>query len=147
MVSRIFSVLFIFILFYFIIRSLLLMKQEEGVVFQEAPVKRAPEWGLSVLDTTEDSVLQPGTLIPLTGDFTIGRNSDNQVILEDSFISSYHAHFFSYEGRYVIEDLNSTNGTLLNGDRLEESTYLEINDIITLGANVFRVVQTGRNHG
>lgn len=45
-----------------------------------------------------------------------------------------------HEGRYVIEDLDTTNGTKLNQHRLEQKTYLRVNDLITLGSTVLRVI-------
>lgn len=145
-ISRIFSVLFILILFYFIFRSLYLMRQDKTVGLADPRTGTLPEWGLLVLETAEGSRLLPGSVIPLAGEITMGRKPDNHVVLEDPFISSYHVQFFDHDGRYVIEDLSSTNGTLLNMERLDQSTYLETNDIITLGSTVFRVVSRGGNH-
>ena len=72
---------------------------------------------------------------------TLGRQSDNSIVLQDPFISIHHVRFFIRDGRYVIEDLGSTNGTLLNKERLIHKTYLKVNDLITLGSTVLRVIK------
>lgn len=145
-ISRIFSVLFILILCYFIFRALYLMRRDRTAGFPELSPDQAPLWGLLVLETLAEGHLMPGLVIPLEGELTVGRKKDNDVVLEDPFISSHHVQFFVHDGRYAIEDLHSTNGTRLNGEPLGESTYLEKNDIITLGSTVFRVVRGGVDH-
>ncbi len=69
----------------------------------------------------------------LSGDsVTIGRLSDNQIYLEDNTISSHHAELILKGEDYVVRDLNSTNGTRVNGQRVVE-TCLYHGDVITFG--------------
>lgn len=63
---------------------------------------------------------------------TIGRTDDNQVHLPDSAVSSHHAEFSRREDDYVIRDLNSTNGTRVNGQRIVE-TRLYHGDAVWFG--------------
>ena len=102
--------------------------------------KKTPRWGLLVVENQANFNLRKGTVIPLQDGMTVGRKAENTVILEDPYISFYHLRFFLKDGRYVIEDMKSTNGTRLNNDRLEQKTYLKVNDIITLGSTKFKVV-------
>ncbi|PYV09493.1 MAG: hypothetical protein DMG07_23085, partial [Acidobacteria bacterium] len=62
----------------------------------------------------------------------IGRKSDNDVVLDDSVVSSSHAEIRRREGRYVLTDLGSTNGTFLNGKRIERYA-LNDRDSIQIG--------------
>ncbi len=53
--------------------------------------------------------------------FNIGGNEDNDLIVEDPFISAYHARITNQNGRWFINDLDSTNGTEVNGLRVREA--------------------------
>lgn len=83
-----------------------------------------------------------GETIDLVGAQTIiGRGSTAQVILSDSGASRHHARIL-WSGKVAgLEDLGSTNGTLLNGHKVTSSP-LEQGDVITIGATklVFRIV-------
>lgn len=139
-ISTVFSIVFIFTLYYFIFRVLRLMKQDLSAQKAGPMSQGAPDWGLEIIENGANAHLRKGTVIPLRSGLTVGRKEDNTIVLQDPYTSYYHLHFFLRDGRYVIEDLNSTNGTKLNHDRLEQKTYLKVNDIITLGSTVFRVI-------
>ncbi|OPZ87040.1 MAG: ABC transporter ATP-binding/permease protein [Firmicutes bacterium ADurb.Bin419] len=62
-----------------------------------------------------------------------GRGTHNNVILNHSAISVSHAVFFFHEGSLYVEDLNSTNGTYLNGIRISSAQPLKINDVVYIG--------------
>jgi predicted component of type VI protein secretion system len=61
---------------------------------------------------------------------TVGREPVNDVVLSDPEISRRHARIMYQAGRYVLEDLGSTNGTSVNGRRLTEPTVLNAGDVI-----------------
>ncbi|MGA2163006.1 MAG: DUF3662 and FHA domain-containing protein [Solirubrobacteraceae bacterium] len=63
----------------------------------------------------------------------IGRSRDCDVVLDDAGISRRHAHVHPTVQGWAIEDLGSTNGVLLNGERLRGSRALQIGDRIELG--------------
>ncbi|MBN2362483.1 MAG: diguanylate cyclase [Deltaproteobacteria bacterium] len=77
---------------------------------------------------------QIGRRVRLTGQQTrVGRADDAELTIRDSSISRYHALFsVDKSGGWRIRDLGSTNGTLLNGRRIEESS-LRDRDSIQLG--------------
>ena len=61
----------------------------------------------------------PGAAFTLEGDqITIGRDSVNEIVINDAEISRRHARLTFQGGKYVLEDLGSTNGTFVNGQRL-----------------------------
>jgi type II secretory pathway predicted ATPase ExeA len=64
--------------------------------------------------------------------FTIGRGHGNGLVIEDREISRRHALIDRAGGRYMIEDLNSCNGVLVNGKR-RELANLKSGDVIILG--------------
>ena len=124
-----FTVFFVIILFYIIIRSLILMTKDMGQVSDEDErVLR-----LKVLTSGNHNSLKNGTIITIREEVTFGRNEDNSLVLEDPYVSSYHFKIFPKDDRFVIEDLESTNGTLLNDERLTMKTYLRKEDSIRVG--------------
>lgn len=64
----------------------------------------------------------------------IGRDKANNISLNsDSYISRHHAWVLFIKGNYFVEDLGSTNGTLLNGDVLSERKQIFPGDRIKFG--------------
>lgn len=53
---------------------------------------------------------------------TLGRNEDNDIILVDSKVSRVHAQIESKDGAYILVDMESGNGTLVNGQRVDRVT-------------------------
>lgn len=74
----------------------------------------------------------------LIGGLSIGRSKDADVQIDDRYASSIHARVFSREGRFFVEDMNSTNGTLLNGATLQGEADLIDGDTVQIGDTVFR---------
>ena len=70
---------------------------------------------------------------------TIGRTADNDIRIDAEFISRHHAVVLLYGTKTVIEDLNSTNGTFVNAERINRRALKE-GDIVTLGKSEFRFV-------
>jgi hypothetical protein len=80
-------------------------------------------------------VMPSGDRIELDGDrHTIGRLSDCTVVVSDTNVSRHHARISRSGSGFVIADLNSTNGTFVNGERLLADHRLSDGDIITVGA-------------
>jgi hypothetical protein len=75
----------------------------------------------------------------LIGGLSIGRSKDADVRIEDRYASSIHARLFERGGRYFVEDMNSTNGTLLNGATLKGEAELIDGDTVQIGDTVFRL--------
>ena len=70
----------------------------------------------------------------------IGRDPIHPVAIDDIKISRDHARIFSENGQLLFEDLNSTNGSFINGRRVTKATKLRNGDLISLGEdNVFEV--------
>lgn len=79
----------------------------------------------------------PGVTFPLEGDqLTIGRDASNGVAINDAEVSRKHSRLSFQGGKYVIEDLGSTNGTFVNGQRLSGPAVLKPGDVISLGEQI-----------
>lgn len=63
----------------------------------------------------------------------IGRNQDNDVTIDDTSVSRHHATIVQTASGFVICDNNSSNGTFINGQRIEDEAVLKQNDILKLG--------------
>jgi pSer/pThr/pTyr-binding forkhead associated (FHA) protein len=89
------------------------------------------------------SVLEPpaaaGRVLPVEGPTLIGRGPDADVSFDDPFISDHHVRFDRVEGRLVIEDLGSTNGTQVNGLPVVGRRSLDRGDVIRVGQTIMEV--------
>jgi pSer/pThr/pTyr-binding forkhead associated (FHA) protein len=73
--------------------------------------------------------------IDLVAKITIGRSSDNDVVVDNKLASRHHAIIQKIKDAYFLKDENSTNGTFLNGKKIPEGKYVRLNsgDKITVG--------------
>jgi pSer/pThr/pTyr-binding forkhead associated (FHA) protein len=72
----------------------------------------------------------------------VGRSKQANVRLTHPLISRKHCEFSEAEGRVVVRDLGSLNGTLVNGERIANPTVVQPGDKVTIGSIVFRVDYT-----
>jgi len=70
---------------------------------------------------------------------TIGRTPDNDIRIDADFISRHHAVVLVNGASTILEDLNSTNGSFVNGARISRRALME-GDLVTLGKSEFRFV-------
>jgi len=63
---------------------------------------------------------------------TLGRSSQNDIVLPDETISRRHCRIYWARDRYVLEDLHSSNGTYLNRDQIQLA-FLATGDILQIG--------------
>ncbi len=104
-----------------------------------APTKRAAPPELEVVDAGQ-SALAPGQRFPLRDTLSIGRAADNDIALEDDWISARHLRLRRQNGAWIAEDLGSTNGTRVNGRPLNGTAPLLTGDVLDLGRVKLKVV-------
>jgi pSer/pThr/pTyr-binding forkhead associated (FHA) protein len=81
-----------------------------------------------------------GTTIPLTDQpITLGRASDNTIVLNDDYASNYHARLRPYEGRWLVEDLGSTNGTYLDKQKVTSPSVVPIGVPVKVGKTLLEL--------
>jgi pSer/pThr/pTyr-binding forkhead associated (FHA) protein len=79
---------------------------------------------------------QVGRVYPIRkDDVTVGRDSTNVVALNDPDVSRHHAQIVARDGAHLVVDLNSTNGTHVNGKRVKEAP-LRKGDTLLIGSTV-----------
>lgn len=66
-------------------------------------------------------------------EITLGRDPTCELHLDDEVVSAHHARFSYHHSQWWLEDLRSTNGTLLNGEPLNTATVVIVGDVITCG--------------
>jgi hypothetical protein len=87
-------------------------------------------------------VIQPrerkGATFTLNGEVRIGRSETCAIsIPDDTFVSGTHARLFAHDGLTWIEDLNSTNGSHVNGARLTAAQPLAKGDRVQIGSTIW----------
>lgn len=90
------------------------------------------------LVATTGGGLDHGERFNLFGGISIGRSTDADVRIEDRYASGIHARIYSRGASYYVEDMNSTNGTFLNGRRLQGEAELRDLDELRIGGTEFR---------
>jgi pSer/pThr/pTyr-binding forkhead associated (FHA) protein len=78
--------------------------------------------------------------LPFTGRLTMGRGTSNDLCLNDPRSSRYHAVIESTPGGWAVRDLNSANGTWLNGNRISGAKLLKAGDSLVVGDTEMQIV-------
>ncbi|MGA9524202.1 MAG: FHA domain-containing protein [Myxococcaceae bacterium] len=72
----------------------------------------------------------------------IGRSSELDMVLVEDMVSRKHAKITVGDGRILIEDLGSTNGTFVNGEKIKQARLKE-GDRILIGTSILKLIQQG----
>jgi len=119
--------------FFFFVARALWRDLRAGVAGAGQPLAR-----LVVMSAVEGKP-EPGSSIPLDAVNSIGRDVNNSIVVDDSFVSAEHA-LLTFRGRaWYVEDRGSTNGTWLNGQRIEGLWPLGYGDELQIGQVRFRL--------
>jgi pSer/pThr/pTyr-binding forkhead associated (FHA) protein len=124
-------VVFIFLLYFFLYQVVRVISRELSATPAARPARMAgsataaaPTLTLIDADQSDLAVGATFALQPVT---SVGRAPDNVVTLADAFVSSRHARLTQANGRWYLTDLDSTNGTFVNGARAGQAAE-QIND-------------------
>lgn len=117
---------------------------------QNLPIQESP---VALNSSSSKNESEPTLLVvidgPLAGSsfplnaagVTLGRASSNTVVLNDEFVSSHHArvYFNNTVSAWVLEDLGSTNGTMIGNNRVTEPVILTPRTPVRIGATTFEL--------
>jgi len=101
-----------------------------GLIAGQAPAKT--DRGL-VLAVSRGPAELRGTRVPLRGPVIIGRSPGADIVIAGEFVSGKHARVAPTGTGAVVEDLGSTNGTLLNGTHVIAPMSVKAGDVIDIG--------------
>jgi hypothetical protein len=79
--------------------------------------------------------LRAGVPYVIGNGLTIGRATDNDIVLDDQVVSSHHARIAPPD---LLVDLESTNGTVVNGSPVRGNLRMSVGDTVQVGATTFR---------
>jgi pSer/pThr/pTyr-binding forkhead associated (FHA) protein len=120
-------------------------------VMKAAPVSSLPSGANRASTQTNASVQtarrlvitsgpRAGTELPLGRDpITIGRSSESNLVIRDDYTSTHHARLLLWNDEWMIQDLDSTNGTFLDGRRVTVPTQVPLDTPIKIGTTTFEL--------
>ncbi|MDA3956514.1 FHA domain-containing protein [Oceanispirochaeta sp.] len=109
------------------------MKDE--TIIQDSPVGRR----LGKLGHKDiHCLLFNGKEIKVTSRMTIGRDKNNNFVINDGLVSRFHLEIQQIRGSYFVQDRNSSNGTWINGKRITPGKYIKLKqgDKLILGSRI-----------
>lgn len=141
MVAAVFTIVFIIILYVIIYYALKIMYKD---VKNGGKKRRTPRvsghYGLEIIKSGNARGIKEGSIIPIRSDISIGRKEGNSIIMGDQHVSGNHAKILVRNNGLFLEDLNSTNGTYLNGSKIKGKSKLSNKDEIRIGNGVFKIL-------
>lgn len=126
-------ILMIVSLYIFLGLSLFVMWKNINHAAKEKSISELPTLKISVQGDAKKSISFSQLEIFL------GRDPQNDYQIKDEGASGSHARIYFKNSQWLVEDLQSTNGTFLNGERILASTIILPNDIIRIGSQQFSV--------
>lgn len=83
----------------------------------------------------------------IDGETSVGRHNACTIRIKSSQVSRRHCEISQKNGKLVVRDLNSSNGTIVNGKRIKEVSILQDGDELTIGGVVLRIVKVVQGSG
>ena len=124
-------------------------------VIPAAPLNNNPPDTLNSIPVLSDDVVDqqvvPTRLVITAGnrkgqelrldrrEITIGRSDDSDLVIDDEYASTHHAKLVQVGTDWVLQDLNSTNGTFINGSRVNTPANLKVGTPVRIGKTTFEL--------
>lgn len=111
---------------------------------REAAAERPEPGGAATVHTAQRLVItsgpKRGTELELAGEpLTIGRSAESTLVIRDDYTSTHHARLLLWNDEWMIQDLDSTNGTFLDGRRVGAPTKVPLNTPVKVGTTTFEL--------
>ena len=124
--------LLVLVLMYAFLLALVLAVRADARAARPAPKPvqpvAAPMPAVSQLEMLSGTAPVTGRKYALYGPLIIGRGTNCDISIPNRFVSTRHARIFPHDGAWMLEDLGSTNGTLVNGEPLDGPRALSPDD-------------------
>ena len=126
--GRILLVVLLYLFLYAAMRS--------GIGLVRGQRRDAAIWAV---DVEKGSKQLRGLHVDILGPVVIGRSPSSDIVIAEPYVSSTHARFTLQGPALVVEDLESTNGTFVNGHPIEQPVTLRDGDEVQVGDTIMRV--------
>ena len=126
--GRILLVVLLFLFLYFAMRT--------GIGLVRGQRKDTAIWAVNVDKGTKQL---RGLHVDILGPVVVGRSPSSDIVVDEPFVSATHARFSLQGPALVLEDLESTNGTMVNGHLIGQPVTLRDGDEVQIGDTVMRV--------
>ncbi|PPG36622.1 FHA domain-containing protein [Pseudoclavibacter sp. RFBG4] len=81
-----------------------------------------------------------GTELSLRSEpLSIGRSGDSDLVIQDDYSSTHHARLLLWNDAWMVQDLDSTNGTYVNGKRVSQPTHVPVGTPVRIGTTTFEL--------
>ncbi|MEW6178597.1 MAG: FHA domain-containing protein [Chloroflexota bacterium] len=127
-------ILFTLLLFAFLYWAFHTIWRDLRFKTQELTPEAIPALLISRVDLSEGDIIRFQT-----SEVIVGREAGCHLTLPDDTVSARHARFTFQQNQWWVEDLNSTNGSYLNGEKLTTRAVIVSGDEIRCGQAVFRI--------
>ncbi|MBQ9021224.1 MAG: FHA domain-containing protein [Eggerthellaceae bacterium] len=124
------------LLFVALLYIFLLALMRTGIGLVRGQRKKEKSWTVAVEQGPKEL---RGVQIAVHGPVIVGRNPGADIVIGASYVSGRHARFTLMGQNLFVEDLGSTNGTLVNKNRIYGPTALRDRDVVTVGDVAMRV--------
>ena len=126
--GRILLVILLYLFLYAAMRS--------GIGLVRGQRRDAAIWAIDVEKGTKQL---RGLHVDILGPVIVGRSPSSDVVVDEPFVSATHARFTLQGPALVLEDLESTNGTMVNGHLIGQPVTLRDSDEVQIGDTIMRV--------
>ena len=111
----------------------------DETIFSSSPIGQRLE---SIKRGETCCILFQGKKISLVAKVDIGRDRDNDIVIDNKLVSRFHARVQKLKAAYYITDLGSANGTFVNGTRIEREKYYRIaaDDIVKIANTELKII-------
>ena len=107
-----------------------------GIGLVRGQLKDAAIWSV---DVEKGMQSLRGLHVDILGPVVVGRSPSSDIVVDEPYVSATHARFSLQGPALVLEDLNSLNGTLVNGHAIEQAVTLRDGDEVQIGDTIMRV--------
>jgi pSer/pThr/pTyr-binding forkhead associated (FHA) protein len=106
---------------------------------RSTPAPSAPSTGTATRLVITGGAKEGMEIVLQGEELTIGRASESGLVIRDDYTSTYHARLLLWAEGWVIQDLDSTNGTFLDGKRVSVPTLVPIGGTVKIGTTSFEL--------
>lgn len=93
------------------------------------------------VDVEKGAKAMRGLHVDMLGPVVVGRSPSSDIVIDEPYVSATHARFTLQGPALVLEDLESTNGTLVNGHPIDQPVALRDGDDVQIGDTIMRVTR------